>query len=53
MRAGETLNFDDVLPKDRTYITYEGSLTAPPCTEGLLWHVLTKPVKITVSQVSV
>lgn len=29
---GTTLNFDAILPKDRSYVTYEGSLTTPPCT---------------------
>lgn len=40
-----------ILPSDRTYITYEGSLTTPPCSEGIAWHVLTKPVDITLQQV--
>lgn len=30
--AGKTLDFDKILPADRSYITYEGSLTTPPCT---------------------
>lgn len=29
---GTTLDFDAILPKDRSYVTYEGSLTTPPCT---------------------
>eukprot|EP00879_Flechtneria_rotunda_P002963 GHRR01003180.1.p1 GENE.GHRR01003180.1~~GHRR01003180.1.p1 ORF type:complete len:336 (+),score=57.13 GHRR01003180.1:219-1226(+) len=46
------LDFDDILPADNSYVTYEGSLTSPPCTEGILWHVLTTPMKITRDQVS-
>uniref|UniRef100_A0A383WA83 Carbonic anhydrase n=1 Tax=Tetradesmus obliquus TaxID=3088 RepID=A0A383WA83_TETOB len=40
------LNVNALLPANRTYVTYEGSLTAPPCTEGLLWHVMLTPIKI-------
>ncbi|KAF6259944.1 alpha carbonic anhydrase [Scenedesmus sp. NREL 46B-D3] len=48
--TGAQLNFNDVLPADRSYVTYSGSLTTPPCTEGILWHLLTTPVKITRDQ---
>lgn len=34
------LNPQDLLPKVRTYYLYTGSLTSPPCTEGVLWWVL-------------
>ena len=38
-----TLDFKDLLPENRSYVTYSGSLTTPPCTEGVLWHVFTQP----------
>eukprot|EP00798_Chlamydomonas_sp_ICE-L_P031877 gene31877-7086_t len=37
--AGITLDFDALLPVNRAYYQYSGSLTTPPCSEGLLWHV--------------
>jgi len=32
------------------YYTYAGSLTTPPCTEAVDWHVLSHPVKLTQAQ---
>ena len=39
-----------LLPTDRGYWTYEGSLTAPPCTEGVRWYVLEEPVELSRDQ---
>lgn len=33
-----------LLPEDRTYFHYAGSLTTPPCTEGVSWNVYRSPV---------
>ncbi len=33
-----------LLPDDRGYYTYAGSLTTPPCTENVTWVVLRAPV---------
>jgi len=45
-KAGETekvadmINAGGLLPADRGYWTYVGSLTVPPCTEDVRWFVL-------------
>lgn len=31
------LNLNDLIPAKKTYYTWEGSFTTPPCTEGILW----------------
>ncbi|PNW84147.1 hypothetical protein CHLRE_04g223100v5 [Chlamydomonas reinhardtii] len=48
--AGTTIKLGELLPSDRDYVTYEGSLTTPPCSEGLLWHVMTQPQRISFGQ---
>ncbi len=36
----------DVLPHDTHYFSYHGSLTTPPCSEGVQWVVLKTPLEI-------
>ena len=40
-----------LLPENRGYYTFQGSLTTPPCSEGVRWLVLKTPVKIADAQV--
>lgn len=40
------IDLQKLLPEDKSYYTYAGSLTTPPCTETLLWHVMTTPMKV-------
>ena len=42
----------ELLPAQRGYYTYAGSLTTPPCTEGVTWLVLKTPAKISPVQVN-
>ena len=46
----ESMNPGGLLPTDRGYWTYEGSLTAPPCTEGVQWFVMQQEVGISRTQ---
>lgn len=44
------LNVADLLPPDLRYYQFLGSLTTPPCTEGVLWLVLKTPVTLSSEQ---
>jgi len=35
-----SVNVKDLLPADHGYYTFSGSLTTPPCSEGVVWYVL-------------
>ncbi len=50
--AGETVNAGTLLPADRTFFTYAGSLTTPPCTEGITWYVLKAPIEMSPAQIA-
>ena len=41
----------DFLPADKAYYKYSGSLTTPPCSEGVAWHVLKQPVEVSKAQI--
>ncbi len=45
------INATFLLPPDRSYFAYQGSLTTPPCTEGVRWFVLQDPVEIEASYI--
>lgn len=51
---GRTIRIDpqDLLPNDKKhYYHYVGSLTTPPCTEGVQWYILKKPVTASKDQI--
>lgn len=35
----------DFLPDDTTFVRYVGSLTTPPCSENVHWHVMSTPIE--------
>jgi carbonic anhydrase len=41
----------DLLPSNHNYYRFEGSLTTPPCTEGVSWYVLETPVTFSKAQI--
>lgn len=44
------IDLNQLLPKDLNYFAYDGSLTWPPCTEGVKWVILKEPVTISAEQ---
>lgn len=49
--ARAALDLNELLPIDRRYYTYMGSLTTPPCSEGVQWVVMRQPVTVTAEQI--
>jgi carbonic anhydrase len=46
-----SLNAANLLPTDRGYYSFEGSLTTPPCSEGVKWMVLKTPIEASKKQI--
>jgi carbonic anhydrase len=45
------IDVNDLLPADRGYYTFSGSLTTPPCSENVTWFVLKHPVAVSPSEI--
>ncbi len=46
------IDMNDLLPIRRDYFTFMGSLTTPPCSEGVLWMVMKEPIQATPAQLA-
>lgn len=53
LAAKSTIDLNGLLPSDRGYFTYMGSITTPPCSEGVLWMVMKNPVSIAPNQIDI
>jgi carbonic anhydrase len=53
VQALNTMDLSKVLPVGRDYYTYMGSLTIPPCTEGVLWLVMKDTIEISPEQIDI
>lgn len=51
-RSSATVDLAALLPKDRRSFRYTGSLTTPPCSEGVSWTVFRKPVVLSDAQLT-
>ena len=49
--VGTTVDAARLLPADQSTYRYSGSLTTPPCTEGVSWFVMTTPVGMSKAQI--
>lgn len=47
-----TIDAADLLPDSIAYFSYSGSLTTPPCSEGVRWNVLQESVQVSEDQIA-
>ncbi len=45
------MDLNQFLPKNKSFYHYSGSLTTPPCSEGVKWIVLSEPITATREQI--
>jgi carbonic anhydrase len=53
LAARSPLDLNALLPTDKRYATFMGSMTTPPCQEGVLWMVMKTPVALSDYQLAV
>jgi carbonic anhydrase len=46
VKADGAIDANRLLPGKRSYYSYEGSLTTPPCSEVVNWFLLTDPIHV-------
>ncbi|MBS7577853.1 MULTISPECIES: carbonic anhydrase family protein [unclassified Enterococcus] len=44
-------DLDDMIPANKSYYHYLGSLTTPPLNENVEWYVMKEPVEVSASQI--
>lgn len=49
---GVKFNPGNLLPRERDYYTYQGSLTTPPCTEPIRFFILKTPINMSREQIA-
>jgi carbonic anhydrase len=49
---GARINAADLIPASRVFLSYSGSLTTPPCTEGVSWFVMKTPIEMSAEQIA-
>jgi len=50
--SGSPIAVTAILPQNKEYYAFEGSLTTPPCTEGVRWMVLKQTVTASKEQIA-
>jgi len=50
-RLSRRIKVQSLIPRKQDYYFYTGSLTTPPCTEGVKWMVLKRPVEVSADQI--
>lgn len=49
---GVAIDIGALLPENRGYYTFAGSLTTPPCSEGVTWYVMKTPVQVAAADIA-
>jgi carbonic anhydrase len=53
LRANVNLDVNQLLPEAREYFVYMGSLTTPPCSEGVVWVVMKEVMELSADQAAI
>ncbi len=51
VQVARTVDATDLIPGNHAYYRYRGSFTTPPCTEGVIWMVMTAPIELSMGQI--
>ena len=52
LAASATNDAATLLPADKGYYTFQGSLTTPPCSEGVRWFVMKTPMTVAANELT-
>ncbi len=52
LAEGVRFNPGNLLPREKDFWSYEGSLTTPPCTEGVRFFILKTPINMSRAQIA-
>jgi carbonic anhydrase len=52
IKLDQPLHLEKLLPQDPTLYMYKGSLTTPPCTEGINWSFIRQPITMSSQQIA-
>ena len=50
MQIKGSINLYRLIPKNKNFYSYHGSLTTPPCDEVVLWNVFSTPIPVSERQ---
>lgn len=51
LHISNKLNAKELFPKKQSYFAYEGSLTTPPCSEGVNWIIFDEQIELSIEQI--
>lgn len=52
VKVNNDFNINKVLPQNRSFYTYTGSLTTPPCTESVQWFIFKTPIEVSIKMIT-